>query len=201
MSDSVMPPAADEQVQELEPRVLVRQLAIGLVILLAGVAALAVVLNEPLTAFSEVFVTHFGLAGVFVGVIITDAFVGTNEPLMLFAYAGGLGFMPIFVTASTASVLAGLLGWVLGGLLGRFAYVQNLFVRYKINPFMQRYGFWAVTVAALTPFPFSVATWASGAARVSFWVVFAGSLFRIPKTLFYLGVIVFGWEMVPKLFD
>jgi membrane protein YqaA with SNARE-associated domain len=109
--------------------------------------------------------------------------------------------LPVFVTASAASVLAGPVGWLLGSLLGRFDLVQRMFVRYRISAFLERYGFWAVAVAALTPFPFSLATWASGAARVPLRTVLLGSLFRIPKVLFYFSIIVFGWDLVPMLAD
>lgn len=185
----------------MEPRVLLSRLAVAMVVLLAVVGSLAVALEPQLTMLSEGFVSRFGLAGLFVGVVLTDSLAATNEPLMLVAYAGGLGFWPVFVVASSASVLAGPVGWFLGGLLGRLSYVQDLFSRYKIDAFLHRYGFWSVAMAAVTPFPFSLVTWASGAVRVPLSVVFAGSLFRIPKTLFYLSIIVFGWDLLPALFD
>ena len=64
-----------------------------------------------------------------------------------------------------------------------------------IATFMRRYGFWAIAVAAITPFPFSAATWASGAAGISPRIVLLGSLFRAPKVLFYFVLIVLSWDL------
>lgn len=180
---------------DLDLRSLLTRVGTGLVVLLVGIASIAHLARDPLELAARQFVDAFGLLGVFVGVLITDSFVLTHEPILLVAYAGGLGFWPVFVVASTASVLSGLVGWTLGGLLGRTGFVQRMFVRYKIRPFMEAYGFWAVAVAALTPFPFSVATWASGAASVPLKTVALGSLFRVPKVMFYFLVIVFGWDL------
>lgn len=176
-------------------RALLGRLAVGLAAICGAVVVLAVTLQEPLQAVSEAFVAAFGLGGVFVAVILTDTFALTHEPVLFAAHAGGLGFWPIFFTASVASVLAGILGWTLGGLLGRVPRVQALFARYRIDDFLQRYGGWAIAVAALTPFPFSVATWASGAARLPFRVVLFGSLFRVPKVMFYFLLIVGSWSL------
>ena len=60
---------------------------------------------------------------------------------------------------------------------------------------MKRYGVRAVAVAALTPFPFAIATWGAGASNVGLKPVLLGSLFRFPKVFIYLsgiaGVISF----------
>ncbi len=191
--------ADGDELDELDLRSLAWRLGVGLVVMLAGVAALAVVLEDPLTAASAELVSRFGLAGVFFATLFTDTFVLTHEPVLFVAYAGGLGFWPVFFTACTASVLAGPLGWTLGRLLGRHVWVRRWFQRYRIDGFLARYGFWAVTVAALTPFPYSVATWASGAGGVRFTTLMLGSLFRIPKVAFYFSLIVFGWDLLPKL--
>ena len=180
---------------ELDLRSLLMRVGTGLVVMLVGIATIAILAREPLEVAAGGFVDAFGLLGVFVGVLLTDTFVLTHEPILFVAYAGGLGFWPVFAVASSASVLSGLVGWTLGGLLGRTSPVQRMFDRYKIRTFMEAYGFWAVAVAALTPFPFSVATWASGAAQVPLKTVALGSLFRIPKVMFYFLVIVFGWDM------
>ncbi|MCB9679951.1 MAG: VTT domain-containing protein [Alphaproteobacteria bacterium] len=187
------PDTAD--VAEQSMRRLVVQLGIGLVVVVGIVGALAWFLRDPLTAVSQTFVARFGLKGVFTGVLLTDTFALTHEPLLLAAHAGGLAFWPVFATASVASVTAGPVGWLLGAILGRAAFVQRMFARYRIDSFLHRYGVWAIAVAAITPFPYSVATWASGAAGVSFKTVMLGSLFRVPKVLFYFLLIVGSWGL------
>lgn len=182
-------------VGDLSLRTMLWRMGVGVAVLFVAVIVLAVVLHEPLTALSLAFVDRFGLVGVGVGVIITDTFMLTHEPLLFAAHAGGLGFWATFGVASCASIVAGFLGWFLGNQLGRLAVVQRIFARYRIGAFLQRYGFWAVAVAALTPFPYSAATWASGAAGVSLRTVAIGCLFRAPKVLLYFLLIVVGWDL------
>jgi membrane protein YqaA with SNARE-associated domain len=174
---------------------LLRQLTGGVIVMMVLIGALAMVAQEPVELASAWFVERFGLWGVFLGVLVVDTTVFTNEPLLFMAWQGGLGFWSVFVVASIASVVAGPLGWLYGRVLGRSAWVQAAIRRRRIDVFLHRYGFWAVTVAALTPIPFSLSTWASGASGVPLAPVLLGSLFRIPKTLFYFVVMVFGWDL------
>lgn len=187
--------AALDAVDDQRLSVLLRQLAGGVIVMMVLIGALAVVAQEPVELASAWFVERFGLWGVFLGVLVVDTTVFTNEPLLFMAWQGGLGFWPVFVVASTASVLAGPLGWVYGRLLGRSAWIQAVIRRRRIDVFLHRYGFWAVTVAALTPIPFSLSTWASGASGVPLTPVLLGSLFRIPKTMFYFVLMVSGWDL------
>jgi len=166
----------------------------GLLTLLLGVAALGVVLRRPLEVAAAWFVDTMGLLGVFLAVTLVDTLPLTHEPVLLLAWSGGLSFGAIWAAASAGSVLAGVLGWLVGGRLARFRWVQRAFLRYRITAFLERYGAWAVAVAALTPFPYAVATWAAGAARVPLVPVFLGSLVRILKVLIYLSLIVLGWS-------
>lgn len=187
---------------EFELGALMRQAAVGLVALIGIVAGLAFLAHEPLQIGSTWFVDTLGLPGVFLGTLLVDTFMLTHEPFLLAAHVGGLPFWPTYFTASAASVLAGVSGWLMGGLFGRSETVQKLFERYHIRAFLKRYGVWAVGIAALTPFPFSAATWASGAAQVPLKVVVLGSLWRMPKVMFYFLLIVGGtalgdWFSVP----
>lgn len=186
----------DDELDGLDMRSLLTRLGVGIVVMFCVVVILAMVAEEPLTAFAEGFVSRFGLLGVFVAVVCTDTLLLTHEPVLLAGYVGGLGFFPVFVVASVASIGAGALGWSLGSLLRNVEWLARFFARYRIQPFLERYGFWAVSVAALTPFPFSVATWSSGAAGIPLSTVMLGSLFRIPKVLFYFSIMVFGWDIL-----
>jgi membrane protein YqaA with SNARE-associated domain len=80
-------------------------------------------------------------------------------------------------------------------LLGRWAFLTNVFKTYRVTAFLERYGVWAVAIAAFTPFPFAVVTWASGACGLPVKPVLLGSLFRAPKVLLYLTIIVYGWHL------
>ncbi|TNE84228.1 MAG: hypothetical protein EP330_30370 [Deltaproteobacteria bacterium] len=167
---------------------LLRRLAVGFVVLMAGVAVIFKLAAEPLNAVSAAFVENFGLLGVFVGCLLIDATPGlTHEPILVVARQGGIGFWAIFVAAGTGSMLSGVLGYGIGRVLGGSAFVQRLLIRYRLREFLHRYGVRAVAIAALTPFPFAIATWGAGASQISIRSVLVGALFRYPKVLFYLS--------------
>lgn len=167
---------------------LIRRLVVGFVVLMAAVAVVFTVAAEPLDALSTAFVSRFGLLGVFVGCMLIDATPGlTHEPILVVARQGGLGFWLIFLAAGAGSTLSGLLGYGIGRLLGGSAFLQRLLIRYRLREFLHRYGIRAVAIAALTPFPFAIATWGAGASQIPVRSVLIGSLFRFPKVLFYLS--------------
>lgn len=181
-------------VEPIAPRVLLWRAAVGLLTLFAAVAALGFVLRGPLEQMAAWFVHHLGLTGVVLAVTVVDTLPLTHEPVLLLALAGGIPFASIWAAASLGSVLAGMVGWGLGRLLGHRPEVQRFFARYRLADFLDRYGAWAVAVAALTPFPYAVATWSAGAAGVPWLQVFLGSLVRILKVWIYLSLIVLGWS-------
>ena len=70
-----------------------------------------------------------------------------------------------------------------------------MFERYKIGPFMREYGAYAVAVAAIVPFPYAITTWGAGMSNMKLRDVMLGAIFRYPKVLFYLTLIVLGWNV------
>ncbi len=184
------------QDDELSLATLIWRLGVSLVVLIIVIIALGLTVREPLEQFSEGFVNSFGVVGVLVATFVMDAIpFTTHEPILFFAYSGGLGFWTVFAFASAGSVGSGSLGWAMGKLVGRSAWVTRKLRRYKVTSFLNKYGVWAIAVAATTPFPFAVSTWGAGAAGVPWKPVFIGSLFRIPKVLFYLTLIALGWSV------
>lgn len=178
----------------LDPRTLMWRAGLGLFTLLAGVALAGVLARQPLEAVGAWFVGHMGLTGVFLCVTVVDTLPLTHEPILFLGWSGGLGFGPVWAAASAGSVLAGVVGWFLGRQLSGSAFLKRQFVRYRIDRLFERYGVWAVAVAALTPFPYAVATWSAGAAGMPLGPVFAGSCVRILKVWIYLSLIVAGWS-------
>lgn len=177
-----------DQDDPLALRTLLRRLAVGFAVLLVVLSVVFVLAAEPLRAISERFVDQFGLVGVFVGCMLIDATPGlTHEPVLVVARQGGIPFWAIFAAAGTGSSLSGVVGYGIGRLIGGSAFVQRLLIRYRLRHFLHRYGTRAVAIAALTPFPFAIATWGSGASQVPLRSVIIGSLFRYPKVLFYLS--------------
>jgi membrane protein YqaA with SNARE-associated domain len=57
--------------------------------------------------------------------------------------------------------------------------------------FIRKYGFWAVALGSVTPFPFSLACWSAGVMEIRWTTVLAASLlFRVPRFLIYYSLIV-----------
>jgi len=181
-------------IERLDPRTLWWRGTIGLFTLLLGVTLAGVAFRNPLEALGALFVDHLGLTGVFLSVVLIDTLPLTHEPVLFLGWSGGLGFWWIWAAAGSGSVLAGVFGWFLGGRFAHTAFVQRQCIRYRIDILFERYGVWAVAVAALTPFPYAVATWSAGAARMPLGPVFAGSLVRLLKVWIYLSLIVAGWS-------
>lgn len=176
-------------------RQLLVRLAGSLFILLVCFVVLGLTLRAPLEAASSWFVQEYGLLGVLVSVTIVDTLPLTHEPILFLGYSGGLGFWPVWAAASTGSVLAGLIGWSCGRLLGRIPLVQRIFERYQIQAFLHRYGATAIAVAAITPIPYSLATWAAGASSLPFRWTLAGCMARLIKVWIYLSLIALGWSV------
>lgn len=182
--------------EPLEPRALARQLLVGLV-LLVGIGLIAgLLLREPIERFSVVIVGWMGLPGIFVAILALDSLPFTwHDPLLLVGYEGGIDFWSLVGTAGFASCLSGFTGYLLGSALAPRPWVQRLFRKYRVFGFMQTYGAAFVVVAALTPFPFALATWAAGATRSPVRQVVLGSLFRFPRVLVYTALFVGGWKL------
>ncbi len=183
---------------EIDARLVVKAL-VGLAVLLGLSYLCGVLLRDPIVEAGRWALQTFGLGGLFVGSMITDAspLPMTNEPLMLLALSGGEAPRTIFLVVSCASVTAGFVGYTCGRLVGR-ALGLGAFIgrRYPgFDAFMKRWGAWGVAICAFLPIPFALSTWSAGMTRVELHKVMAATLVRFPKTGFYLWLIVQGWGM------
>lgn len=180
-------------------RTLLVRAGLGLVGVLAVAGVCGVVFREPITVVGALFIERFGWAGVFAAVVFTDAspLPLTHEPVLLMATAGGRDPWTIGLVASAASVAAGPVGWLGGRLLQRVGGAQAWIDRRTpgMSAFLREWGATGVAIAALLPIPFSLSTWTAGLSGVPFWRLVAASLLRIPKTAFYLWLIVAGWSL------
>lgn len=178
-----------------DPRALLLRVAVGAVGIVGGIAAVGLLLREPVTALGQWFVDSFGLLGVFVGVFLCDIMpISLHDPFLVAGHSGGLGFVEIAATATTASLLASFFDYGVGYTAGhRIAAVQSFIAKYRVAAFMHRYGPSAMMFTAVMPFPFTVMAWAAGMAKVSLGYVLAAALLRCAKILFMLTLIVLGW--------
>jgi membrane protein YqaA with SNARE-associated domain len=171
-----------------------RRFALALVLLALLIGAVGTWAREPVEAVAAWFVGRFGLYGVAALVFLIDGFFVHDEPALLVGWTGGLGFLPVWGAASCASILAGLTGWTLGRLVGPLPPVAALLDRTQVRHLFERHGGRAVAIAAISPVPYSLATWAAGAARVPAHELLFGTLFRIPKLGLLLALIAAGWS-------
>ncbi|MCP4867918.1 MAG: hypothetical protein GY898_04305 [Proteobacteria bacterium] len=177
-------------------RALLRKMGIGVVVLLAVAAGLAFALEEPITTMATAFVDTFGMAGIFAAVVITDAspLPMTHEPILLIGVSADVAPMVLWGVAAAASVTAGLVGYGGGALVSRTRVRAWIHTKHPgFETFMSKHGVKGVAVAALLPIPFALATWSAGMTRISLPGTMAAALLRIPKTGFYLWLIVTGW--------
>jgi membrane protein YqaA with SNARE-associated domain len=175
-----------------------KKILVGLLVLLMVTGALGFLLRAPLATFSLAMVERFGLPGLFTGVMVIDAWVLpplTHEPLLLFAYAGGVDPWQVFAIASAASVCAGPLGYLLGRLFGRIERVQGRLNKTALQALMRERGAVVVAAAAITPIPFAVTTWLAGAVQTPFVPFLLACLVRVLKVAVYFGLIVAGWSI------
>ncbi len=180
-------------------RTLLRKMGIGIVALLAVAAALAFLLEEPITVAATAFVERFGLLGLAAGVVVTDSspLPMTHEPILLIGVSADVPPLVLWAVAGTASVGAGLVGYTCGAVLVSRSRLRGwLKERHPgFEAFMEKHGVKGVAVAALLPIPFALATWSAGMTRIGLGPTMAASLLRIPKTGFYLWLIVAGWAV------
>jgi membrane protein YqaA with SNARE-associated domain len=177
---------------------LVFKAVIGLVVLLGVSYLCGVVLREPIEVGGKAALDRLGYWGLAGGVIITDAspLPMTNEPLVILAIGAGRPANTVFAVISAASVCAGFVGWTAGRYLGDVTGIGPwMRRRYPgFERFMLRYGAYGVAVCALLPIPFALSTWSAGMMRTELWKVALASLVRIPKTAFYVWLIMVGWS-------
>lgn len=120
---------------------------------------------EAFILWVQGFVTVYGLTGVFI-VSFLESFIFPVPTATIVAPVTALGVNPLSVaiTATIASVIGAFVGYLLGFHVGKPA-AQKIFKDKhikKVEKWYEKYGAWAVLIAALSPVPFKVFTWFSG---------------------------------------
>jgi len=196
LAEAPLPPEPGRFVVD---RMLIRKGILGLIGILGVAGLTGALFKEPLQAVGAAFIGHFGLAGLFAGVILTDAspLPLTNEPLVFLARGAGVGVWTIFFVVSAASVTAGAAGYLSGRFFGGLFGLEAALDRRQpaLAHFMRQYGAEGVAIAALLPIPFALSTWSAGILRVPLHKVMLAALVRVPKTGFYVLLIAGGLSL------
>jgi membrane protein YqaA with SNARE-associated domain len=187
-----------KELNEIDVRKNLIRLGIAFLIVLALVVLLRLIFGEYIEAFAEVFVDRFGLIGIFSSTLILDSLIlGISPDFVLFvAIAGEMSPLGILFTISIASILGGNIGYFIGRYLGNRKIVQKRIEPYerKGHYLMEKYGLWAVIVAAMTPIPFSTICWIAGMLEMKYSHFMAGALWRIPRYLLWYIVFRVGFQ-------
>jgi membrane protein YqaA with SNARE-associated domain len=125
---------------------------------------------EGLILWAQAFVDAYGLGGAFV-IAVFESFIFPVPTATFIAPFTALGTDPLAITlVATAGSLAGaVIGYLLGIKLGRPA-ADRLFKKHipRVEEWYDRWGVWAVLIAAFSPIPFKVFTWTSGIFELDF---------------------------------
>lgn len=128
--------------------------------------------------WTSAFVAQYGLFGAFI-ISVLESFIFPIPTAAFITPFTVLGMDPLVITLVTAtgSIIGALIGYYLGMKLGK-PVAYRYFAKYmpRVERFFEKYGAWAVFIAAFTPVPFKVFTWASGIVRLKLWKFLAAAI-------------------------
>jgi len=118
--------------------------------------------------WTQAFVKAYGILGTFI-IAFLESFVFPVPTATIIAPVTALGMdpFPIMIVATIGSVLGAFVGYGLGMYFGR-PLAERLFKKHlpKVELWFEKYGAWAVFIAAFSPIPFKVFTWGAGITRL-----------------------------------
>lgn len=125
---------------------------------------------EGFVLWIEFIVHTYGLAGGFT-ISVLESFIFPIPTAVIIAPSTAFGIDPLLITvvATIGSVIGAVIGYALGMKLGR-PVAYRIFGKKldKVEKWFEKYGAWAVLIAAFTPVPFKVFTWTAGIFEVNF---------------------------------
>jgi membrane protein YqaA with SNARE-associated domain len=125
---------------------------------------------EGFLLWVEAFILQYGLSGTFI-IALLESFIFPIPTAAIIAPATGFGLDPLMVTivATIGSVIGAVIGYALGFYLGH-PVAERLFKKHipRVEKWFDKYGAWAILIAAFTPVPFKVFTWCGGIFRMDF---------------------------------
>ncbi len=185
-------------VMESDLKKLLWKTLLGIVILVVLIGILSHFLKGPITQFSGWFIEYLGVYGVGLGILISDALPAFMIPdaFLVFAVAGKLDDFPVIFYSCVGSMIGGSISYLLGMyVFPKMEFAKNFIDRHEENlkPYVEKYGVWAVVLAATTPLPYSWMAILVGTLKMPYREFIAASLARIPRFVFYYYAIKLGW--------
>ncbi|MBK7054912.1 MAG: VTT domain-containing protein [Leptospiraceae bacterium] len=179
-------------------RKLILQSVLAVVVIIGLVIILAHIVKEPITQFSKLFVDYLGVWGVGLGILVSDSLPAFMVPdaFLVFGVAGKLGDFEVILFSFAGSLIGGSNSYAIGRyLIPKFEYGRNLIKKHEgqLLPYLEKYGMWAVVIAATTPLPYSWMSILVGSFKMSYSKFLLCSLTRLPRFAVYYYAIKFGW--------
>jgi uncharacterized membrane protein YdjX (TVP38/TMEM64 family) len=177
---------------------LIIQSIIAVIVLVIIVILLGKIVKEPITAFSKLFIEYLGIWGVGLGILLSDTLPAFMIPdaFLVFAVAGNLPDIPVIFIAYIGSLLGGSNAYLIGRyIIPKLSFGKKFIARNeeKLIPYLNRYGMWAVVIAATTPLPYSWMSYIVGSFKMSYSKFLLASLTRLPRFAVYYYAIKLGW--------
>lgn len=174
------------------------QTAFALFVVVACVVVLSVFFRENLISLSESLVHTVGYPGLFFGMLLSDSLPAFIPPdaFLVFSIAGSMHWFGVLFSCSVGSILGGSVSYAIGRyLIPRFSLGRKFILRYedRLLPYLRRFGFWAIVLAAMTPIPYSWMAYTVGSFKMRYKYFLLGSLFRIPRMTLYYFAMLWGW--------
>ncbi len=177
---------------------LIFQSIIGIIILVVIILILGKLVKEPITEFSKLFIDFFGIWGVGLGVMLSDTLPAFMIPdvFLVFGVAGKLGDFEVICFSFVGSLIGGSNAYFIGKyIIPRIEFGQKFIKKNedKLLPYLDKYGMWAVVIAATTPLPYSWMSYLVGSFKMSYSKFLLASLTRLPRFAIYYYAIKLGW--------
>jgi membrane protein YqaA with SNARE-associated domain len=169
---------------------------------LLGILLVIVLLShfakEPIHILSKLFIELFGVYGVGIGILLSDSLPAFMIPdaFLILAVAGELADLPVIFFASIGSISGGSISYFLGRyVFPKIAFIQSFLQAHeeKLLVHLEKYGVWAVVLAATTPLPYSWMAILAGTLKMQYWKFLVSSLSRAPRFFVYYYAIKLGW--------
>ena len=177
-------------------RLVTRSLVVLLLFLVFSIVLIR--LDLPLEDQAGQLARRGGLPGVFIYVLLVDTFTVPASLDLLFPVTRTWMPVPLLAVISAATILGGVAGYWIGRMLHHLPFVRRTVAGYYRRGvhIIERYGYWGVVLAAVTPLPFSTVSWIAGMVRLPFRLYLRGALWRIPRVVGYWALMQAGLLLV-----
>jgi membrane protein YqaA with SNARE-associated domain len=132
-----------------------------------------------------------GLGGIALFVFINDLFIIPMTVDILFPFVMNHNRVELLLVMGLSSALGGIGGYLIGRVIGHLSIIEAQIARFSKEGrlLIEKYGAWAVVIAALSPIPFTTVCYLAGMVKISPLKIIFATLARIPRMILYYFVI------------